>query len=269
MKKRKAAWYAAAVYHASQEAANDTDAQAYFDAVSLTDTAYTAPINTFVLALKAASIWTKFDRLWLMANKDATAALTCIKSLSAATPQNAPTFAAGQGYTFNGSTQYIDSGWSPDDGPSFALNSASYGCFVRTSSASGVEIPIGTADNASNICQLLFGFPDANSFYATVNSVDALTITAAHSGRTGLWQMNRSAAGAAEGYKNGASVDTGTTAAGLVATSNFFVGAFNSGGAINFFTGQISAAFAGNSFDATQAAAFDTAFDTLKASIGF
>ena len=249
----------------------DADAQSYFTATGLADPAFTVPINQFILDLKAASLWSKFDRLWIFANPNPTAALICIKSLETATAVNAPTFTAGQGYTFNGSSQYIDSGFAPDDGINYTLNAASYGCFIRAASATGVEVAMGTAEGVGGEAILYFGFPDANSFYATVNNIDALTITTTHGGRTGLWQMNRSAAGAAQGYKTGASVDTGTTASGVLSTASFFIGArhVSSFGPASFFAGQFSMAFAGGSFDATEAAAFNTAVAPMKTAIGF
>jgi hypothetical protein len=250
-------------------ASYDEDAQAYFDAVSLSDETYLDGINQFVLDLKAASVWTKLDRVHLRANKTATAAQTCIKSLAISTAINTPTFTAGQGFTFNGSTQCLDWEWAPADGTNWALNSASFGGFIRTAPATGNEVPFGCVSGA-NQNQLFFGFPDANSFYATVNNPDALTVTTTHGGRTGFWHINRSAAGAVQAYKTGSEIDTGTTASDSVTTTDMLEGALNNSGTpASFFTGQIALSFAGASLNSTEAAALATAVAALKTAIGF
>jgi hypothetical protein len=248
----------------------DPDAEAYFAAAGVDEEPYLSAINQFVLDLKAASAWTDLDWLFLHANQDATAALTCLRSLTLATPQNSPVLTAGRGYTFNGTTQYLDTGKAPSAGTAYTLNAATFGVDIRTSTASAFEVPIGTDSAADNQTILSFGGGGATTFYATINNIDALTISGTHGGRTGLWQINRSANNAAQGYKNGASIGTGSTASGGRSSRSFFVGAQNGNGTpIRFFTGQISMSYGGGSFDSTKAAAFKTARDTLKASIGY
>lgn len=122
----------------------DPDAQAYFTAVGLTDPAYTIPINAAIVALKAANLWTKTVRFWLTGNKDATAALTCWKSLVAMTPVNAPTFAAGRGYTGNGSTSYLNTNFneSTDGGGIYLRDSASRVTYVRNNRTTDADTAV-------------------------------------------------------------------------------------------------------------------------------
>jgi hypothetical protein len=273
MKKRKAAWYAAAVYHASQEASNDADAQAYFDAAGVTNPTYTAAINTFVIDLKAASLWTKFDRLWILANEDATAALTCVKSLEAATPVNTPTFTAGQGYTFNGTSNYLDSGFIPaSSAVVYTQNSAHLSVFSRTNPAVGAgQSEIGI-DNPG-LSTLMTRWSNGN-FLASINTDHTVGsyMQSGNASSVGLFVGSRTAAGAQESYKDDTSQATGTQAAYDITlmVQPFFIGATSTlGSGARFSEKQLAMATIGAGFSDAEVVAFDTCVDTLKTAIGF
>lgn len=250
----------------------DATALAYFTAAGVTTEPYLSAINTFIVDGKASGWWDKMDRIWLLANEDATAALMCLKSLSVATAVNTPTFTAGQGYTFNGSSNYINTGFDRTTGGQvYAQNSANFGMYIRStvSETSNVD-PIGTV-NGTSLATMECGFPTGADFYSNVNNADALGLNAATSGRVGLWQFSRTGSAAVEAFKNGASLDTGTMTSTTLTSGAFFIGARReaAGTPGRLWAGQASMAFMGDGFNSTQAAAFDTAVDTLKAAIGF
>jgi len=116
----------------------DSDAQAYFTAASITSTTEKSAANTLILALKAAGLWTKMDRIYLRSPTSLAAALMCCKSLQSQTAVNSPTHSSN-GIVFNGATQYARS----DIGPSAAANVTS------TSSTIAVYMNPGDAQFAA------------------------------------------------------------------------------------------------------------------------
>lgn len=72
-----------------------------------------AIISAFVRAEKASGAWAKLDDAWLLVAENETQALVSLKQRRLATAVNAPTFTADAGYAFNGTTQYINTGFIP------------------------------------------------------------------------------------------------------------------------------------------------------------
>lgn len=123
---------------------NDADAQTFFNAVSLSDSAYTVPINNAIVAMKDNSIWTKAVRLWLTGNKDPTSSLTCWKSLSAMSPMNNPTHLPGRYYKGNGSSSYLNTNFneSADGGGIYLQDSASRVTYVRNNRTTDADTAV-------------------------------------------------------------------------------------------------------------------------------
>lgn len=86
----------------------DTDARAYIDAMtSRPSSARMGDINTFILALKTAGIWTKFDHFYLLAAHHEQASRLSLKTpgsftLVATTLTTAPTFTVDRGWLGGG-----------------------------------------------------------------------------------------------------------------------------------------------------------------------
>lgn len=99
-------------------------------------------IDNFVKALVAGGVWDLLDGLYVFAAADSQAALINWKNPGTfdATAVNAPTFVADRGYTGNGTTQSIDSGFNPSTAPSphFVQNSAGMFSRIRTAGTGGV-----------------------------------------------------------------------------------------------------------------------------------
>lgn len=75
---------------------------------------FKAQLSAFIAALKASTLYTLIDDMWPLVPEDATAALTSFKQLRLATAVGNPTFTPLRGYAFNGTTQYIDTGFIPN-----------------------------------------------------------------------------------------------------------------------------------------------------------
>ena len=94
-----------------------------------------AVINTLIVALKDAGVWSKLDALYLFAAADSQAARqNWVQDLYNATAVSSPTFTADRGYNGDGSASYVDSGFNPTTAvtPKFVQNSAYFGLWSRT-----------------------------------------------------------------------------------------------------------------------------------------
>lgn len=127
----------------------DTDYQAVLNYA--TSLGYTLPSagqqvkqNQLVLDLKAGGIWTKLDTLRVYATDgSASFALIDWKRLALCTAVNSPTFTTNSGYSFNGTSSYIDSGFNPNTVlglNNYKLLNASIGCWISVIGSAGFTI---------------------------------------------------------------------------------------------------------------------------------
>lgn len=70
-------------------------------------------VRQFVGLLKTPGIWPLIDQLNPWWGENSIQARVCLKSLRVATEVNSPTFEANRGYTGNGTTSYLDTGFVP------------------------------------------------------------------------------------------------------------------------------------------------------------
>jgi hypothetical protein len=191
---------------------------------------------------KASGAWSLTDDCWLLCAENATQALTSLKQRRLATVTAAPTFAADAGYTFNGTTNYIDTGFIPsthavaqtDSNARIAvyeranLSSTGYAAGARSTTNRRLTInPRGGSDN-------MLG--EANGQTATFGG--------AVSDSRGLISTARNGAAATDqvAYRNGVAL-TRTIDSGALSTravNSIFIGAFNNTGtAASFRAAQI------------------------------
>ena len=90
----------------------DPDAASYITRASITNAAQIAAINTYVLGLKAAGLWTKITARYITFNSATTAATNLVGNTFTATIVNSPTIDA-TGYA-GGATTYFRTGVIPN-----------------------------------------------------------------------------------------------------------------------------------------------------------
>jgi hypothetical protein len=207
----------------------DPAAQLIFDAFVTPPTqARKAVINSLVVGLKGSGIWDQLDVLYVLAAADSDAALTNWKSPSTfkATEVSSPTFNADRGYTGDGLSKYLDTGWVPStNGVKYTQNNSSAWVWSRSNTSSSSS-DIGTVSGTtfSNIVtrHATFGFLShlnvANGQYLNVATADG----------SGFSGSQRTSSTAVELFKNGASAATGSkTTNGVPAISQWICGANN------------------------------------------
>ena len=90
-----------------------------------------AAINDLITSLKTAGIWSLLDFFQIYAAHDSQAAtLNWVSSSFTAVPNGSPTWTADVGYSTNGSSQYISTGFRPLLSSLSGLNDASMGLWV-------------------------------------------------------------------------------------------------------------------------------------------
>jgi hypothetical protein len=113
---------------------------------------------------------TVLDALYILAtNTMTTANLNICGTSYGLTSTAAPTFSADHGYTGNGSTQFLITGFAPSSAAgTYSQNSASLGVYVLTSRTVGQAYSEIGANNGSNASDIVPWYSD-NNFYSDVN----------------------------------------------------------------------------------------------------
>ncbi len=113
----------------------DPEAAAYFTAAGITDNNAKTAINAFILASKAALGITLlsqfFDRIWILGNQNAAAALTDVLLNTSAIAVNGPAFVPYSGYVGDGLTQYLDFGVAPSGCTNYMQNDAGFSIYTN------------------------------------------------------------------------------------------------------------------------------------------
>lgn len=229
-------------------------------------------VNTFIVCLKANSLFTTLDRYWLLAGENTPSALTDMVGLTLAANSGA-TFAASVGYTGNGNSGFVNSNYNPStQGVNFTLNSASFGGQIQNNRVTNSNIlDFGDGDSAfTNVTSLGPKNVAGNSslqFNATSGTAVATSATS-----QGSWVATRTSSTGGALYYNGSISAPGgayTKTSSAVPNANFFmVGASQGASNIGASTDQESTFFAGAGWNATQAANFETCQNAMLTSIG-
>jgi hypothetical protein len=218
-----------------------------------------AIIDTFVGALKAASIYTKMKAFYLLASHDSSAALlNAVANANNATVSGSPGFVADRGYTGLASpAALLDLNLVPNNASPFVQNSAS----MTVWHLNDLQTPsptMGTNDGST----YLNPRNASNQFGACVN--DWTNLLVANSNATGIFIANRSAIGARQLYKNGSSVGSDATASAGTSSTDFLA---LSGTNVFPDEHQLGALLIGSSLTSTDAAALTTALQAYADAI--
>jgi hypothetical protein len=227
-----------------------------------------ALIDARIAALKAGGVWARLDWLTVHGAHDAQAGrINWINPAQVATEVSAPSFTADRGYTGNGSSSYLASGWtSAIAGSKMLLNDSSIFAWSLTDVTSSTQVDVGNARNLINCRSLAVGGPGVR-----VNDGTTSGIVAANS--LGMTLATRNNATDREIYRNGVSLGTNAVATALLATSEIFIGALNNtatpgSSPASYSTRQLAVTGWGGHLTAGQAATLHTEMNTYLAAIG-
>lgn len=232
-----------------------------------------AILNTFIRAEKFSGAWALTDDYWALWAESEAQGLTSLKQLRLATVVAAPTFTEDAGYAFNGTTQYINTGFLPaTHAVAMAATSARIAVYERTNVAAGTYAA-GVANTSSRRLAIVpRGASGVNAAGEMNAEIGSFTLPAADS--LGFVAVSRAGATAANcaAYKNGSAmtrvVDPSAFGATLP-TAALYVGGLNSAG--TFATGRASSlgfVCVGAALSAAQEAAQYAAVQAFATAVG-
>jgi hypothetical protein len=242
-------------WSAPADAAATTAFLARTSGLSGTETAaYKALINGLV----ADGVFALLDALYIFAtNTTTTANLNLISTSFGLTKTGTVTFTADQGYTGDGSTGFLDTGYVPfTAGLNYSQNSASFGAYVRggRTTANNALTVMGTQEGGVKWAYLV-PLTAASTAGADINGETFPNFTLPSNTANGLVSVVRTSSGSTNAYKNASSTSLGTPTDGSdgLSTNSFYICAYNSDGpGGNFSTDQISAAYIGGGITGAQ-----------------
>jgi len=161
----------------ARAAANDPATDALIARMSVAPgDARAALIDALVRALKAAGVWAKLDALYVLAAHDAQAArLNWLGSGFTLAAVNSPAFAVDRGYTGDGATSYLDSGFTDGSSGGFRQNDGHRGIWC------GTNVNAFTFDIGTQRSRIVARSGSVASIYANAAGGDNVTLPSATS----------------------------------------------------------------------------------------
>lgn len=225
-------------------------------------------IDTLITALKDDGIWDKMDALYILAAHDAQAAQRNWKADAFnLTEAGTITFAADDGYTGNGTTGYLETGFNPTaEADLFSLDSAHMGVWSLTNAQRNGTMMGGRT--ASGTAEAWFN-PRNTSDQVVRRFNDATTDSGANLDSSGLFTHVRTASNATVIYRNAVSIDSSAVVSTAMPNVTFHISALNTGGTAGSFDNrQLSIAHLGSSLTSTEVTDLHAAFSAYLTAVG-
>ncbi|PTQ13717.1 hypothetical protein CLG96_00075 [Sphingomonas oleivorans] len=214
--------------------------------------------DDLIRLLKSASVWAKLDALWLFAAHDTQAALLNLKGSSyGSVPVNSPAFTIDRGYQGNGTSSYLDTGWSFS---SRSRDDAAMGFWARPSGAAAM---VDAGDSANGIIYVAAsGSTTGHRINAGSTFAGAATSTSGHfiSSRTGPLATDNPL------YINGVVKFAQSNPSVQPATSNVYFG--RGGGGPYYSARPFAAGHVGAGLNALDVTALYAAISTYMTAVG-
>lgn len=226
-------------------------------------------MRTYIRALMEDLIWPKIDYLLIMAGHDAQAVRVDWKHQRIAIVHGAPVFTTDRDYTFNGSSDYLDTTFVPNS-HAVALTAISQGIAVyeRTNLASAGYTAGTFQSTTRNMALIPRSATDTRFGYLSNSSASSAQAGATDS--RGMTAFSRSGA-VFSYYQNGLLTGTVAPTGGPNLTSTYpvFIGALNNAGvAANFRATHASVIALTASLNATEELAFFQATEAYLDGVG-
>lgn len=220
-------------------------------------------INTLIKSLVQAGVWDKLDAFYMLAAADAQSSLLNWVSTSYnLTAVNSPAVVANQGYTGDGSTSYLDTGFNPTTavGAKFVQDSASIGLWSRTNLNNGGSASNDMGNTNAHIVRQ--GAVSGQSTGRANTGAGVLIGPGTYPGDVG-W--SRTASNVWEGYGQGVDVGGGTDASVAMTNATIRILSVNSG---LFGVNQVASAHISGGLSAAEFLALKNARQTFLQAIG-
>jgi hypothetical protein len=240
---------------------NDADAQAFITASGISGTNATA-INTLVIDLKAANIWTKMKCIYPFVGNTASTQKWNLKDARDLDAAYRLVFSGG--FTFsatgcqpNGTNAYANTFFQPSNFTAYP--NCSFGYYSRTNiDNGGTDIGANQLDIYSNLGATAY-VRTASGTFTTFSVTNSL----------GFVMGSRLNTATQKAYKNGVLKATTAQTAGTSFLFNIYIGATNSSGIASFFSNrQCAFAYLSDGLTDAEALAFYNAVQTFNTTLG-
>ena len=236
----------------------DADAKALFTRMDAAGAPTTAArkvlINDMIVGMKADGDWAELDFLQVYAaHAEAAALLNWVKNDHNGTAVNAPTFTADSGYTFDGSTDYINTDYIPlADAVNVGQNDYKAGFYSLgiVGTPADLDVPFGANDTSRTVLQLQAQPTQTRFLWYPNNSAGAEIYNDGVGQFTGnkLYTMGRNGASSTLLYVDGTLVDTGSVSSGALPNYSLAVGGRNKDGTVDrYYAFEGALSYAGSS----------------------
>lgn len=194
-------------------------------------------INQFITNEKKAGLWSLTDDYWGLWAENSIQALTSLKQRRLSTAVNSPTFTTDRNYAFNGTTNYIDTGFIPSThANAMVINSIHAEVYERTN-VSGSTSPAGVSSTLSRNINV-FTRTASNTVVVAPGGTGA-TYNLSVATSQGLTQYGKNGATGTDVYaaKNGvdlAQVSPQSSVATSLPINSFYIGGCDVSGTLSF-----------------------------------
>lgn len=210
----------------------DDDAAAFLTAASISDATQSAAVNTLVLALKAASLWTKMRAVYPFVGGSAAAHKWNLKDPRDLDAAYRLAFSGSWTHSANGiqgdaSTAHANTFLAPST--VLTTSSGSLGLYSRSSaSAGGTWYDMGSGSSDSAATMLICRYSNGNAYWC-YGGDSSFVYNSAIADGSGLLVINRQNGTYTEGWRNGSKVGQGARSV-VLSSATIFIGALNVGG---------------------------------------
>lgn len=219
----------------------DPAAQAYIDRWSAPPpTPVLIIINNLIIGLKADGPWALQEDLVLPIFNQPTredAALNLKSTLYTSSFVNNPGYAQGvPGFVFNGTTNYIRSGFAPSISSLFQPTSNHFMNWI-TAGGTGADTNkrSGSCDATNANCTAIFGLHSASSPRGNTNQAAQISGFLSGASRLGMTSANQTLLAARQLYRDGVSIGTSAASGQTRTGRETYIGAFNNNGVVTGF----------------------------------
>jgi hypothetical protein len=243
----------------------DSDATAFFTAAGITDTGQKDAVNGLVVALKAASIWTKMDAIYPMVGGDSTKHSYNLKAPGSYQLTYTGTLTHNaNGITGDGASGYIDTNYSASTELADTSN-CSFIAYNRTNANGIVLYNYGSGEGSVDLQR----FSDGN-IYAAYGKDQANRISTTLADASGRFIVTRESSTSLKLWKNGSQLgSTLTTLDGsnAVTDSVKLLCEWNGTSASSFQSYNIAFFALGDGLTDANVTAFDSALATFNTAL--
>ena len=246
---------------------SDTDAQAFINAAGLTDLGQANAVNTLVVDLKAAGVWTKMKALYPFVGGTATTHKFNLKDprdLDAAFRLvfNGGWVHSSTGALPNGTTGYANSFLAPNVMGQNNIHLSFYSRTDITRTSPDISSWGGSIGGTAIYPKTATG---NISYYLNDNTSKGMSAPSS----TGLYTVTRLTSTTADMFRNGVKIVNGNVTSNTPSTYNIYLGAENNlGSAGSFSTREQAFASIGDGLTDAEATAFYTAVQKYQTSLG-